>query len=203
MAISSAWQSPNKAKHERTDRISRWHLDAVMGTLHQLIEGTGANSILDAGCGEGFITAFLAHRNPKLKITGVDVVGEAIKEARLRCPSAQFREGNLLKLPFSDKSFDLVLCCQSLEHVENYARALLEMKRVTRRYVVISVPREPYFRIANRIFRLVGMCSDPSHLNYWTHHQFKELMQNYFRVLEMRRKHIAYQMVLAELLTGS
>jgi len=43
-------------------------------------------------------------------------------------------------LPFPDKSFDVVLCANSLHHVENMERCLIEMKRVSRDYIILIEP---------------------------------------------------------------
>ena len=49
---------------------------------------------------------------------------------------------SVLDLPFDDKSFDLVVCFQVLEHIsfEEFTKALLELYRVARRYVILSLP---------------------------------------------------------------
>lgn len=53
--------------------------------------------------------------------------------------------GDLRKLPFKNKSFDLVACFEVLEHLPfaDFKQALLEINRVTKKFVIISLP-EPY-----------------------------------------------------------
>jgi ubiquinone/menaquinone biosynthesis C-methylase UbiE len=57
----------------------------------------------------------------------------------------RIRNEDIQHLSFPDKSFDIVLCQQVLEHVPDPVRAINELKRVTKRQLLISVPYEPFF----------------------------------------------------------
>lgn len=49
---------------------------------------------------------------------------------------------NVISMPLADDSFDVVLCAEVLEHLsfEDFEKALLELKRVSRKYIVLSLP---------------------------------------------------------------
>lgn len=90
--------------------------------------------VLDVGCGNGFFTRPLAAWRPcvaldfspqMLCLNTVDVVKIC---------------GSALELPFRDSAFDLVFCSNLLHHVPDPADALVEMKRTSSRYVVVSEP---------------------------------------------------------------
>jgi len=67
--------------------------------------------------------------------------------------------GDIRKLPFENKSFDVILCCEVLEHIpfEDFKKGLKEIGRVTKKHAIISIPYsclrfELAARIHNRIF---------------------------------------------------
>lgn len=94
------------------------------------------SSILDAGCGNGLITnAFVDN----YQITGIDTSSEALKY--LRCPAQQ---ASVTAIPFSNDSFDLVMCNEVLEHLNTASliMAISELKRVSSKYILISVPHK-------------------------------------------------------------
>ena len=104
---SSAHTSANHQKYSHPNRLYQWHLEAFLKEVYHLLEQTNAQSVLDAGCGEGFVTNFLAQQDPGLRLTGVDLSPEAIAYAQEHFgEQARFRTGSLYKLPFSDNSFD-------------------------------------------------------------------------------------------------
>jgi SAM-dependent methyltransferase len=92
------------------------------------------DTILDVGCGDGAITNALGRR---WTVTGVDS-----SSAALRHVTTEAVLGDARSLPFADGSFDLVMSSQMLEHLddESYADALSELRRITRAYLLISVP---------------------------------------------------------------
>jgi len=100
-----------------------------------------ANSALEVGCGDGRILERLPER---ISTVGVEYSYQATRRlaGRALCASSE-------RLPFSDRSFDLVLCCEVLEHLpdEMFRRTLDELARVSRKYILISVPYKENLRL--------------------------------------------------------
>lgn len=193
------YDSPNFRKYTSRSRIYSWHLRLVLDEVDRLVASTNPKTVLDAGCGEGFGVDSLRRRLPDAKITGVDQNENAVAYARERFGQhGTFRTGSLYKLPFSDRSFDTVLCIEVLEHLDEPLKAIQELKRVARGSVVVGVPLEPYFQWLNRLGQRFGISLDPGHVNFWTRRTFENLMQHHFEEPEFTRKH-TYQFMLARM----
>lgn len=99
--------------------------------------------VLDAGCGVGYGSAYLAE--VASRVVGVDVSEEAIEYARRRYvrPHLEFVVGDLLALEFDDASFDAVCSFETIEHVAEVERYLGQIARVLRPdgIFVVSTPR--------------------------------------------------------------
>lgn len=104
----------------------------------QLIEhvnvGRG-DRVLDAGCGTGIVARRAASRvGEDGAVTGLDINEDMLEVARTTAadstPKIEWREGDMTDLPFSDETFDVVLCQQVLQFVEDPGAALREMHRV-------------------------------------------------------------------------
>ncbi len=57
------------------------------------------------------------------------------------------KKEDIQNLSFKDKSFDIVLCQEILEHVPNPVKAIAELIRVTKKQLIITVPNEPFFTL--------------------------------------------------------
>jgi len=68
------------------------------------------------------------------------------------------KKEDVQNLSFKDNTFDVVLCQEVLEHVQDPVKAIKELKRVCKRRLIITVPNEPYFTL----FR--GFIWDREHL---------------------------------------
>lgn len=98
---------------------------------------TAQSIVLDVGCGVGAETTRLARRaGRRARVHGVDASEAMIREARRRAKdlhlSLDFEVSDAQSLPFDDSSFDLCRAERVLLYVENPARAISEMARVTR-----------------------------------------------------------------------
>ncbi|GAB4277304.1 MAG: hypothetical protein Kow0056_08630 [Coriobacteriia bacterium] len=142
-------------------------------------------SILEVGCGQGWLTAQIAQALPSARVVGLDIRPQAIEYARSLCATAEFLVGDGAALPFNDSEFDLVVCSEVLEHVEDPQSVLDEMDRVGRGHAILSVPHEPWFWLTNlvrlRYLRTLGNC--PGHIHHWTASSFRRMLsERYSRV---------------------
>src|ERR1700736_1728220 len=85
-------------------------------------------SILDVGCGPGYVSTAAAARGAKP--IGLDFSKEMIAIAKKKFPNIEFREGDAQDLPFADASFDRVLANFALLHLSDPERACAEAFRV-------------------------------------------------------------------------
>lgn len=97
-------------------------------------------SILDVGCGDGYFCHWVGERTEASRIAGVDVSTERLARAVRRYPEVEFRQAEVLRLPFAAGEFDVVSCIEVLEHLPDPAAALAELGRVAARGVVVTVP---------------------------------------------------------------
>jgi SAM-dependent methyltransferase len=86
--------------------------------------------LLNVGCGPGGFSA-IAHR-AGAEVWGVDASAEAVALAAVRTPDAHALLAEAEALPLPDRSFDIVYCYSTLEHVTSARRAVCEMVRVLR-----------------------------------------------------------------------
>jgi SAM-dependent methyltransferase len=96
------------------------------------------DSILDVGCAEGFFTQAIAERFG-VEAWGVDLSHEGVVKMNRRY-GLRGAAADGTRLPFPDSSFDVVLSTETIEHVVDADAFVDEMRRVARRYVVITTP---------------------------------------------------------------
>jgi SAM-dependent methyltransferase len=113
--------------------------EASLEWVLQRIDVRKNKTLLDVGCGRGYcIVKFLG--------LGLDVTGCDIYTTPAAGSVANYVQGNVENLPFSDRSFDVVTCFHTLEHVRRLGAALQELKRVTRNQLFLIVPQQRFFR---------------------------------------------------------
>lgn len=170
--------SSNLRKHTSANPLQRALINRFHRLIGEQIEGLQPRTFLDAGCGEGFVAAMLRRRLPGLEISGFDLDPAAVRVATRRDPRGRFLAASIFSLPFADDTFDVIGCFEVLEHLPGNGpdRALAELSRVARRAVVLSVPHEPYFSLANaargKNWDVRPRGSDPDHYQIWTRQAF-------------------------------
>lgn len=110
---------------------------AYRNELVSLLERHGllGGHILEVGCGSGLVYGAMTARKQELseRYVGVDTSHEMLEIARKRFPSADFRFGDAFRLPFPDRSFDLVIAFEVLSHLPRPEDVLRELMRVGRK----------------------------------------------------------------------
>lgn len=97
-------------------------------------------SFLEVGCAEGH---YLAKIERKVRVVvGMDFEEEKTENAKKNCKKAKILQANAEKLPFKDNCFDFVLCSEVIEHLPNWKKGLQELKRVSRKKILITIPLE-------------------------------------------------------------
>lgn len=179
-------QSPtNLLKHTSRNPIQRFLINNFFSALISMIKTLKVASILDAGCGEGFTMNRLIKNGIGKKIEGVEYSEEAINFGKKLFPDLTIKQASIYNLPYQNNSFDLILCTEVLEHLEDPAKALRGMLRVCKKYLIISVPNEPLFALSNflRGKNLSRLGNDPGHINHWNPLGLKEyLIKNKVKV---------------------
>jgi SAM-dependent methyltransferase len=98
------------------------------------------DSILDIGCGKGFMLYDFLSSNPKLKVKGIDISNYAIENCMPEVKQ-HVSVGNAKKLDFKDNSFDLVISINTLHNLdlEECKKAFKEVVRVSKKHAFIVV----------------------------------------------------------------
>jgi ubiquinone/menaquinone biosynthesis C-methylase UbiE len=93
-------------------------------------------SLLDVGTGPGVLLMELAHRRPRLQLTGIDLSSDMVAAAERNLGAfgdrATARVADVVDLPFPDESFDLIVSSMSLHHWDQPEAAVAELARVLR-----------------------------------------------------------------------
>jgi len=163
-------------KYGTRNPVARLLVDRFLRAVDEAVREVAGARVLDVGCGEGVVSERIARLLPDAQVLGVDVDDPGLRaewEHRQRGNLA-FETGSAYSLPHEDGSFDLVCAFEVLEHLERPAEALGELARVGTEHLVLSVPREPIWRVLNvlsgRYVRSLG--NTPGHVNHWSRGAF-------------------------------
>jgi len=141
--------STNLVKHTSKNPIQKFLISNFFSSLISIIKPLKADSILDAGCGEGFTMNKLKENGLGKKIEGIEYEQAAITFGKELFPNLIIKQGSIYSLPYKDSFFDLIICTEVLEHLEDPTKAIREILRVSRKYLIIGVPNEPFFMLSN------------------------------------------------------
>lgn len=149
-----------------------------LNSIAKMIPDKGKFKIFDAGCGEGHLIKKLNSKNSNNLYYGVDVTEIALQKAKKRCPYAEFKIENLLKMNFDNAFFDVIICTEVLEHIIEYERAIEELKRILKKdgFLILTFPNEFLWTIS-RFFLGRKSIKVPDHVNSFNPNQIKSLVR--------------------------
>src|SRR5207249_483641 len=147
-----------KFEHEGWQRVAGKYDSVWASSTRQFIpplldaaEVAGNMSVLDVGCGPGYVAAAAAEGGATPH--GLDFSKEMVAIAQKMFPQIEFCEGDAQNLPFADATFDRVLANFALLHLADPERACIEAFRVLKpggRFgftVWASAAESPYAKI--------------------------------------------------------
>lgn len=131
--------------------------------------------VLDLASGEGY-GSYLLSKSAN-RVVGVEINRDAVAHARntyIRC-NLEFEEGNILDIPIEgEKLFDVIVCFEALEHIEDHEQLLSEIKRLLKDdgLVIISTPNKYAYSDEPGY-------NNPFHLRELYFHDFRQLLERY------------------------
>jgi 2-polyprenyl-3-methyl-5-hydroxy-6-metoxy-1,4-benzoquinol methylase len=187
-----------QTKYTSNNRVVQYLNRVYLRNITALVQRADPRRLLDVGCGEGVVLRHLDRRLQGVSVIGLDVDGTGLRVAQSQ-NTVSLVQGSVYDLPFASGSFDLVLCCEVLEHVERPEVAMAELARVSRDRVLLSVPNEPVWRLSNmargKYLRHFG--NTTGHIHHWTRWAFLRLVRNHLDVTGVRTWLPFWSMLLA------
>jgi 2-polyprenyl-3-methyl-5-hydroxy-6-metoxy-1,4-benzoquinol methylase len=179
-------RSSNQRKHESTNPIQR----KLIGNFHakavEMIRRAQPSTILELGCGEGYVLSALADAGVDAELTGIELDDRAARIARERLGDrATIEHRDARELAADGRRFDMVMMLEVLEHIRDPAQMLPIVDSLTNGWVLLSVPWEPVFRGLNllRGKNVTRLGNDPDHVNHWGRMGFSKFVSTRFDVV--------------------
>jgi 2-polyprenyl-3-methyl-5-hydroxy-6-metoxy-1,4-benzoquinol methylase len=193
-------------KYGTSNPIARLLLRNFLRNFEELTQLATPLRALEVGCGEGELSILLAEKG--IRVLGTDIsslmVAEAKGRARSRGVQVDFRQADLFDLEPGSERFDLLVCCEVLEHLEDPPAAIRHLARLNPGHLLFSVPNEPTWRVLNmargRYVRDLG--NTPGHVQHWSRKSFLALLDRELDVVEERRP-LPWLMALCRLRKGT
>lgn len=161
------------AKSEASKNILTEHL-----ARYNLVKGSSQNTVLDIGCGTGAGSNMLSKSFQK--VYGVDISPGAIEYCKKnwKQKNMSFVIGSGISIPFPADTFDVVAAFEVFEHIKDWNKFLLELKRVTKQNgkIYISTPNKDVYSPGTK------KPINPYHFFEMTEKQFRKAMSTYFKI---------------------
>jgi ubiquinone/menaquinone biosynthesis C-methylase UbiE len=186
-------------KYEDTNIISKFLVENYFKSVEKLVNKiTTIDSAHEIGCGEGRSTKKINKMISNL--TASEYVENLIPLARENNPDLTIYQESVYELKHEDNSVDLVFLLEVLEHLDFPKIALEELKRVSKKYIILGVPREPLWRFLNicRFKYLKDYGNTPGHLNHWSKKSLIKLIEKEYGKVIAVESPIPWTIILAE-----
>jgi ubiquinone/menaquinone biosynthesis C-methylase UbiE len=131
---ASFYQGLNTISRNRQTDLNNACIDFILENIDP-----ASNTVIDVGCGGGYLLNLIAQKYPEKELTGFD-----LKKPEGKLPF-HFVAGNVEALPFEDKAFDTVICCHTIEHLIKLDECISELVRITRKQLFVVTPCQRYF----------------------------------------------------------
>jgi ubiquinone/menaquinone biosynthesis C-methylase UbiE len=173
MGVAERIQGANQFEAGKLSPYWGEHVSRYIFAL-QFVEN---KDVLDVACGTGYGLPFL--RGKASRVVGVDASEEALLEAKNVCDDkTSVLLADALRLPFPDKTFDVVTSFETIEHLHERQEFLREIKRVLKinGLLVLSTPNANYTKPVN------GKPTNPFHVFEYTPEELEMELRSHFLI---------------------
>lgn len=180
-------------KYDTKNPVKRYLLNRFLDSIKKSVYEVSSEveNILELGCGEGYVTNLVAEAYPDKNITGSDYASEIIEFAKKNNSRTNilYRVDDIYSIDINEK-FDLVMCCEVLEHLDYPEKALESIKALNSKYVILSVPHEPWWRLLQMMAgnHITKLGNTPGHINHWSKNKFKKMISEHFDIIQDNSK---------------
>lgn len=143
-------------KHRLNVYVAVYEHNEIKEEIASEIKRNESSSVLDLGCGYGFLISRLNEAYPDARVTGTDIARFQIKNAKLRGVQGALVVCCAEYMPFKDGVFDCVVCSEVIEHVISPKAALLEIERVLRTNGYLCISTDNPLSIYRKIVRFIS-----------------------------------------------
>ena len=177
-------------KYGTHNPLARAMMNNFLQSLRELVRLTGASAVHEVGCGEGHLAVLLAREG--LNVRASDFSQQVVAKAKQNIQSAgvsvTLGVASIYDLRPPAAAAELVVCCEVLEHLPDPNRALEILAGLARPNLIVSVPREPVWRLLNMARgKYLGQWGNtPGHLNHWSRRSFLHFVHQRLEVAECR-----------------
>lgn len=178
-------------KYESGNPVVKWLMAGFLGAFDDMVAQVPVQTVHEIGCGEGYLSCRMARRD--LQVRGCDIESEVIEVARQRAEelnlSIAFHSSDIYKLTPDQDSAELVVCCEVMEHLPDPDAALDILRQLASPYLLVSVPREPIWRIMNmaRGRYITNLGNTPGHIQHWTSQSFSDLLKRHVDIVSLAK----------------
>jgi SAM-dependent methyltransferase len=123
-----------------TGPVGDWLLDKQWDAVYQMLRNCPGRSILEVGGGHAQLLGGLLEHDYNVTVMGSDPCCAHRVKPFIQTGRCSFQTGDLLNLPYPDRSFDTVIALRLMAHVNNWPRFLSELTRVARHSVIVDYP---------------------------------------------------------------
>ena len=167
-------------KYNSKNAIVKRIMNQFFSDMRALLKDLNYTKVLDAGCGEGHIADFIYRQRSSTEVDAFDISAKVVEEAANRYPHIKFATGSIYEINQPENSYDLVVACEVLEHLDSPECAVKELLRVTNQFLLLSVPQEPIWRILNmargKYWKDLG--NTPGHIQHWSKQGFINFIEH-------------------------
>ncbi len=128
------------ASLERSETFASENLHDASARWEFVCENARGDEILDIGCGDGALTDLIRRAASPRRMVGSDGRDTALREARRAIPDIEFRRHLAEKIPFPEKSFDVMHAGEIAHLVRRPDLFIKRISSLARKRAVLSIP---------------------------------------------------------------